>query len=771
MFKVPKKKKTVVKRSIRKETDDDEHDEDNSSSLELAMKQAKQKRKVKAKEKAKNSTLLSFNVDNEEHDDLDQIKNKKRQRGMGFGGMGQNETDNEEGESDMKVTQAVEDKIGPSSLYSKDQLEKLKSEQKRYDVPIKKEASKVNKAYKAPSKNAPSIIELPPEPSEHAPKPPEEDFISLETHILTGDEALKHMSGDVENENSDPITHVDKSHIHIKPLRTDSTMAKETLRDHMDQLNEEKENKSWEDEVARRAGISFHSDSVSSNIPRSKEKDSQLLSKVKETIISTLEHLKVKDNDIATKISHQKNEAESAVTEAKKNEDDLDSIGSIFEYYQQLRSDLVNWIGALRHLSGRISLIEEAIKDLLVEISKKRETRRREWEDDCIAILHKNGYLDRVIGRQPPLLDEQLHIPKVDEFGRDTQSLESLARAKRKSDRLRRQEESQNRKNDEMNDDMSDNEMMQHEERRYALADAVQVVLDEMNEQYKSLSELLKIFDDWKSRSEDDYNQCYASFALLHFVGIFIEAEISQSMDLACLIKESEGRLQSIHDFSWFRIINDSSFMKSHTVEEQKGFCNYLARNFLWDALKINIRGTKDDTVTEAIFALDILSKKQCDAVGKFYESLSHYCDDKSDKMASYFCAYIESYIQNFAVPILVQTPKLVDVIREDCDMSELIEHSTLKQLQLFGNILNNILKFFYPILSISESLGKFCLLDIIAYRVLPVFEASLTVYPVETMSELQSIYQSVKNAGLIDRTELMMASAPLRAAILRYGI
>lgn len=770
MFKVPKKK-TVVKRSIRKETDDDENEEDNSPSLELAMKQAKQKRKVKSKEKAKKSTLLSFDVDKDEHDDLDHSKNKKRQRGMGFGGMGQDETDNEEGESDLKVTQADEDKIGPSSLYSKYQLEKLKSEQKRYDAPMKKEANEVNEAYKAPSKNAPSIIELPPKPSEHAPKPPEEDFISLDTHILTGDEALKHMCEDVENENSDPITHVDKSHDHIKPLRTNYTIAKETLKDHMDQLNEEKETKSWEDEVARRAGISFHSDSVSSNIPTSKEKDSQLLSKVKETINSTLEHLKVKDNDLAMKISHRKMEAKSAVKEAKDNEDNLDSIGSIFEYYQQLRSDLVNWICALRHLSGRINLIEEAIKDLLVEVSKKRVTRRREWEDDCIAILHKNGYLDRVIGRQPPVLDEQLHVPKVDEFGRDTQSLESLARAKRKSDRLRRQEESHNRKNDEMNDDFSDNEMMQHEERRYALADAVQVVLDEMNEQYKSLSGLLRIFDDWKSRSEDDYKQCYASFALLHFVGIFIEAEISKSMDLACLINESEGRLQSIHDFSWFRLLNDSSLMKSHTVEEQKGFCNYLARNFLWEALKINIRGTKDDTVTEDIFVLDISSKKQCDAVGKFYESISHYCDDNSDKMSSYFCAYIESYIQNFAVPILVRTPKLVDVIREDGDMNETIKHSTLKQLQLFGNILNNILKIFYPILSNSESLAKFCLVDIIAHRVLPIFEASLTVYPDETKLELQSIYQSVKNAGLIDRTELMMASAPLRAATLRYSI
>lgn len=770
MFKVPKKKKAVVNRSIRKGSDVDENEDHDSANLEIAMKQAKQKRKLKSKQKDKKSISLSFNIDDEEQDGFDQARNEKRQRGMGFGGMVQDEDDNEEGKSVLEVIQNDVNDSGPSSLYSKSQLEKLKSEQKKYDVPVSNNTNEDDEVIRVPSKDAPSVIELPPQPSKHTPVPPEEDFISLDTHILAGDEALKHTNEDIEND-SDPMVHLDERNNLIKSLHIESTMAEEALKGHMNQVDEEKESKSWEDAVARRAGISLQSDSVTYNTPTSKEKDLQLMSKVKDTISRTLENLELQDEDLARKISRQKMEVESAGKEAKKNEDNLDSIGSMFEYYQQLRSDLVNWIGALRHLSEKVNLIEEAIKDLLVEISLKRVTRRREWEDDCVTILQEKGYLDYVIGRQPSILTDKKDIPKVDEFGRDIQSLESLARAKRKSDRLRRQEESRNRKNDEINDDVSDNEMMQYEERRSALVDAVQVVLDEMSEEYTSLNRLLEIFDGWKARSEDDYKQCYASLALLQFIGIFIEVEVSKTVDLGCLIKETSGHPQSIQDFSWFRTIRDSSYMKNHTVGEMEEFYSYLARNFLWNTLKTNIRGTKDDTVTEAIFVLDLLSKKQCSLVGKFYESISHYCDNHfSDQMASYFCAYIDSYIKDFAVPILVRSPKLTDATQDDDDFNESIKYSTLKQIQIFGHILSNILTTFYPILSNSETIGKYCLIDIIAQRILPIVEASLAVYPDEIKSEFQSIFQIIKKAGLIDSSTLMMASAPLRAASLRYG-
>jgi hypothetical protein len=771
MFKAPKKKTKVENRSIRKGSDVDENEEDVSSSLHVALQETKQKRKDKSKQKDKKSgTTLSFSLD-EGDDHLNKYRNKKKLRGMGFGGIVQEDVDiKENDENDLTKSRYDLDETGSSSLYSKSQLEKLKSEQKKYDLPVDKVANKDDNADKVPLKDLPSFIELPPQPSKHKPmSPAEEDFISFDTHILSGDEALRHMKEHLENDDEiGPNAPFDNR---IQSLPTDSTTAKEALKGYIEQIDEEKESKSWEDEVARRAGISFYSDSVSSNIPTKKETEQQLLSKVKGTINSAIENFRLQENDLATKISRQRLEAESATKEAEKNEDELRSIGSMFEYYQQLRSNLVDWIGALRHLVEKLNVIEEAIKDLLVEISVKRVSRRREWEDDCVVILQENRLLDCVIGRQPSILEDKKDIPDVDEFGRDIRSLESLARAKRKSERLRRREECRYQENDEIYDYGSDNEMMHYEEGRLALADAVQVVLDELNEEYSSLAALLGLFDSWKSRSEDDYKQCYASFALRHFASILAEAEVYKTMDLACLIKEQSGHPQSIQEFSWFRTIRDSSLIKDTKEGGPEEIYSHLARIFLWNTLKINIRGTKNDTVTETVLVLDILSHKQCTAVGKFYESISRYFEKDADKLVNYFCAYVDSYIQDFAVPIIVRTSKLADALDGDSDLKEAIKYSTLNQLQIFGRILYNTVTIFYPVLSYSESLAKYCLMDIIAHRILPIVESSLLVYPDQTKSEFQSIFQTVKNAGLIDSSALMMASAPLRAASVRYGI
>lgn len=766
MFKVPKKKTKVINRSIRKGSDMDEHEEDVNSSLHAALQETKQKRKVKPKQKDKKSgATLSFSLD-EGGDDLNKYKNRKKLRGMGFGGIIK-----ENDENDLTASQYDLDETEPSSLYSKSQLEKLKSEQKKYDLPVDKVANQDDNADKVPPKDSPSIIELPPQPSKHEPMPPvEEDYISFDTHILSGDEALRHMNEHLENDDSGPMAPFDNRNNHMQQLPTGSTMANEVLKGYIEQVDEEKESKSWEDEVARRAGISFYSDSVSSNIPTNKETEQQLLSKVKGTIKGAMDSLRLQENELAVKISRQRLEAESATKEAEKNEDELRSIGSMFEYYQQLRSNLVDWVGALRHLVEKLNVIEEAFKDLLVEVSVKRVTRRREWEDDCVVILQENGLLDCVVGRQPAILNVEKDIPDVDEFGRDIRSLESLARAKRKSERLRRREECRDQENDEIYGYGSDNEMLHYEERRHALADAVQVVLDEMNEEYSSLATLLGLFDSWKSRSEDDYKQCYASFALRQFASILAEAEVSKCMDLACIIKEQSECPQSIQEFSWFRTIRDSSLMKGEKEDGPEELYSHLARNVLWNMLKINMRGTKNDTMTETICVLDILSHKQCTAVGKFYESISRYFNKDTDEFVNYFCAYVDSYIQDFAVPIVVRTSKLADALDGDFDLNEAIKYSTLNQLQIFGRILYNIVTIFYPILSYSEPIAKYCLMDIITHRILPIVESSLLVYPDQTKSEFQSIFQIVKNAGLIDSSALMMASAPLRAASVRYG-
>ena len=138
MFKAPKRKRpAVIKRT---DDSDDENQEEvqnaNNTSTQdgiNATKEKRAKRKKKKKSKKTGAGGLSFFIDEGDDHDLDdrfsKIDKNRKRKGLGFGGSlpieNENDEENNEAENLDRVSTA-------SSGYGKDDLAKLKSQQKIY---------------------------------------------------------------------------------------------------------------------------------------------------------------------------------------------------------------------------------------------------------------------------------------------------------------------------------------------------------------------------------------------------------------------------------------------------------------------------------------------------------------------------------------------------------------------------------------------------------------------------------------------------------------
>lgn len=746
MFKVQKKKKILLNRSQRNGSD---NSEDEKSSPTLTTRSLQNEKKGKAKKKELESVaVLSFSADDDYngHDSSIHERKKTKLSGLGFGGVQkQMETfDNIESEHDSS-------KDVWNNPYSKENLEKLKSQQKSLNLP------KENFVLKPESVRTEPTFPVPPVPSSDEFKPPEENFIPLEPQILAGDDALQYVSMDGQDSRSYP-----SSPVNMHSSQTDSLAKKIFLQEGLE-LAHEQDEKSWENQIAQRAGISVQKYFDSSSLPISKETHTQQLSSVTSTINATLENLKEQEDDLEIQINRQFSEKAKTEKETEEKEKELSTIGTNFEYYQKLRRDLADWIGALRHISSKIEMIEIAIRDLLIDVATKRSIRRRQWEDDCITILRENERLGYVIGRQSIAQTNKNENATIDEFGRDIRSLESLARSRRKAERSRRRKECSERLQDVTESDISDNEMMDREERRSALSDAVQVIFDEVDDEFTSISNLILLFSRWKSDHSDEFEQCYASLGLLDLVGVFVRAELCKSLDLIRLKRNDPVYPRTLQEFSWHRIIIDCPLFSS-----QKNQLSTLIQNYIGEALRFSLRGTKAPDAKNSCFVFDLQSVRQSRSFATMIESILLYYSDDFDWINQYMSEYMKSYIQEYSVPVILLDVKINDDVNED--LEEAIQYSTLGQLEIFGKMLSNILCFLYPIMPNKTQLANLCLMDIIAYRVLPILDVSITIYPDESKKYFHSVLQTTQNAGLIDNANFMIMSAPLRAAIIKYG-
>jgi hypothetical protein len=809
MFK-PKRKRAVVKRTTRNESesDDDEEDRHNMNTTTNATaaatnktQEAKRKKKKKLK---KGSALasasaslsaggsLSFAIDEGDDQDRDHdmtiSKKKKKKKGSGFGfGGACMETMSDPTDLDAERVGAAEEKpIAPkvAAGYSKNDLEKLKSLQKVY-VAAKEEKHADSHSHA----NLPlepvldSHVPLPPPPTASFPmKPnkPEEEFISFDSfakhagaEIMNGDDALKFTGEQNDDFGIDKVQKNDEEKEETQEI--------------------EEEGRKWEDEVARRAGVagSAFSDSNTASVSRhqpdltlQKDEGAQAIEQIKQTIVATLGNLQQQGLDMDSNMVRKRHDAHVANEDATTKELEESTIGESFEYYQNLRSDLADWTGALRHLSEKIEIIEDALEELYQDMGSRRMSTMKEWEDDAITLLKGNDLVDYIVGRQPIDANTTPENPMVDEFGRDMKSMEYLAISKRKSDRRRKRKESADRRNglsnaqtqtdtgdgqyEDTDIDISDNELMDRGERRSALGDAIQVTLDEMDESFTSFSSLIALFQNWKSSQPDDFRKHYAGMAIVDFISVFLRCAFCKKLDLLCL-GEPEKKYPSLDDFDWFSTFESSSLIpsKSETDDKLKNQpLDLLIEKVCFASIRTCLRGTRHHKNEGSLWSYDPFSKRQTESLSSFCKSaLSKlHSKEKTNALASIVFDYINDFLQQKAIVVIRRESNFA---QRDTEEFDAYAFACVGQLRCLKRLVINIVNYWYLVFDKSILMARFCIADVMAFRFLPIVQA-LESGPEEfygrAKEEFEFICNSFNSLGLLEREELMIMSSPIRA-------
>lgn len=800
MFKVPKRKKPIVKK-LRSSDDSDNDTEDVTHERDDVSKATTNPAATKPKTKNKNRNFvsktalgagLSFNID--EGDDVElHASRKKRRKGLGFGGI-QVLNDFENDQTTIEPTQQEHQQqqekdwgSGPtdaskiSSGYSKEDLQKLKSQQKVYleentnGLQVKDTMNENDPSvhFVQPSVPAVSSVPIPPTPSDTFPsKPivPEEDFISLHSStkkddyvIVSGDDALQFVT--------------EQEDVQTEFQGINQCFDGEDNQDGTQEMDVEGEK--WEEEIIKRAGIggSFaektlgdSKQSYKAEHSFKKEDGRRAIEDIKHTIEYTLQNLDQQELELETNIMRKNHDASTAEDDALEKEKELSSTGKAFEYYQNLRSDIAAWTGALRHLSEKVDVIESALEELYQDLGRRRVVQMQEWQDDVATELKEKNWLDYAVGRQPIIATEtQGDVHMVDEFGRDVKSMESLARSKRKNARKKRRSESEDRRKgtyDQQNQlqieyedtdvDVSDHELMERVERRSALGDAIDIVLEDVDDEFRSISVLLSLFCQWEKSEPKDYMQCYATLSLMSYISVFARAEFCKKLDLLDLGVENNS--YELKDFEWFTSLKSSNAFPQNSI---------IGKTCVIQ-LRMSLFGTKD--LKGLCWSYDPFSTRQTRRLSNFFRStiVPNMPIDDTNALLDDVCEYINRYLQEMSFLILKKGDSYPN---DDDDSLDALNFASLGQIYRIKKLVSNIINYWYP-LGNRKRFATLCLTDVLSFRFLPIFEAlgPQSANFEQASNVFHSLWKSLTVSGLLGDDDLMLSSSAIRAAASKLG-
>ena len=854
-FKKLKKRKkrnvsTAVSNGAVSFTHEDGEMEDEDEHM-LAGKDTKSKKKDKKKKKKSKlnrttkgglgfggANVLSHLDDGDDDDDEDENMSKKgiKRSRFGMGKLEQSIIHDDDDDGDTQQIEKdgdskIEAGISSSSFYGKDALEKLKAEQKKMKQPSTDESHQDQASNKAKEENDSNShratdstnVPLPPKPkSMQKPKPPpvqqndmDNDFIPLDSsnilnetsshfNIVAGDEALLY-AGELDGGDDDGINKANLGTETLSniPTNQNTTTSHDVLagingnkdigkNDDDQDIERDEGGRKWEEEIARRAGVTPKNEQRSttdrqSNVTTtssaqptlSKESGSKVIKDVKSTIRSTLHNLTQMDLDLESNIGRRGHDEEMSNEDATKKEKELEDIGKKFEYYQNLRVKLADWIGALRYMSERVSMVENAINNLNYEFATKDEKVWKEWEDDVIANLKDRGLLDYIVGRQPEVNDNG--GDDVDEFGRDRRSLQSLARTKRESTRRRVRAESKDRRRtedlsnachpqtefDDSDLDLSDNELMDREERRCAVSDAIGVVVDEMDDEYSTPSKLITAFENWQNLYREDFDQCYAKLAFVDLMNVFVRCESCQKVDLLRMAKKAETIKTDFYDYSWFIALQQFQKSQEKTIKDKDHKQNvFVKTNQIVSKLYETILSVFKHP-DSGFGCYNPFSTKQTKSLVSFFETIKSHVDENENRtlledISKSILQHINNFVQNQAIPIIKQSQQ-----RGQQDESTIF--AVTGQLHRLKKILINLLDWYDALNGEAKvDIGKFCLMDLIGYRILPILNSMEGgfVNDLDPKLFLKEVKQLIQTKQMLDNENFYLSSAPLRAAL-----
>jgi hypothetical protein len=665
-------------------------------------------------------------------------KKKKRRTtgGLGFGGAPSSVKGEEEetGASETFIAKQTDlDQSATTSVsYGKEALSKLKSEQK-----VKARTTEDEEKGAAVSVRAKYDGKLGNSSPDYIPLDGKEQP-SDEPKILTGEEAMSF------NQKGTPPSIAEDLEEDIEMTDPHS--------------NEVEDSSDWEAEVTRRAGIHQSAGNSKSSTFSSQPPRKVSIAHLRTNISSTLALLQKQREDLERALHLREAETLQTKLELQRQEGDLDQSGRALEYYQGLRETLASWIGALRELSGKVMPIQEALHELESEVAAS--DRWRDWENDTISVLHRAGQLDQVLGRQPPstIFDR---IMTVDEFGRDIKSQHAMHREKRFRHRqLIQQQRREAIRGDESDALVSDEEQEDFRERHVSLQRALTVAMDDLDDSYTKLQNLVDVFEEWYEMNPEEYKQCFASLSLGDLASVLVQADL-------CSLNDPWNESEGYNEAKWIAVAHGAGATKAL---DQVGVARIVE--------KVVIPALTD------LFArsgYNLMSTRQGRSLSAFYLHIKTLFPENSSailsKVRQQITKYIQAQLQDISVAILFNPLVLSSApsVGEDDELREAIHAATVSQMHRLEKIARNVLKHWSPILSVDdEFIGM--MLDFISNKFLFLLSS---LHGVEQASQFAAtpadvfggVWNAVKATGWLERPEWMIQASPICAAAIAYGI
>lgn len=709
MFRATKKK---PKRVIISRGDDDDDDGDEAPAVII------QQPKKKKKKKRTLSTIRSFAAGEEEDNDHESNavvapKSKKKRKGLGFGGAPVvksgskptlSETPRKEEESAMPATEST-------NMYDMSALNALKSQQ-RYR----------QNAAKLPPLQKEAVITSQKTDEKHK----EEAYISLSgepASILTGDDADAYLGGNPEEDVYDS-----------KPSRGNSNTVMEDV--------EASDTDDWEAQVTKRAGLGV------SNKKKSNTKyNNKSLTELRESLSDTLVQLQSRNEDLQNAHARRQTEVNQIEAEVQKHQSELHQSGEALEFYQELRLQLAEWVGALRDLKKRLAPLHEALRQVFTDSDEL--AKWTDWENDIVLVLRRANRIVQVAGRQPTELPPDAVDVEVDEFGRDMKSQHVLAREKRFQQRRTVMNRSRNQEQGGSPPETivpfaSPVEREEMEQRCDALQQALGVAMDDMDETYVSLSNLAALFQEWHRKQPQDYANCHAGMSLADLASVLIHVNV----------------FSTHYPLNW-------------TASDEFPQMNELRQMAFDEALEETPLYRTVDKVLIPVFEnvleqYNVHSLHQTKSMATYFREMSKLLPPGNiliDKLTSHVVDRLRCTLNDMAIPIITKANDINNATGGDSDevLTEAIEYATKTQVSRIQTILNNIFTYWVPLLG-----------DRLADPILD-FLSSQFLYLVSSLESptkvFGAIWPAVEGTQWLDRPELMVAAAPLRAAAVAFAV
>ena len=787
-----KKQKKAVTR-LRTDSDDEDETKPKSKNAEDEAKEDAptlnlDKKSKKSKTKKKGGLVIrSFEDEHDEDENKDRKshrkKSKKRKRaGLGFGGGGGglNIVDDDDMMNDIEQ---ADDEALSSSLYGKGALEKLKAEQK-YKVPTADETTEdASKTSASQQYNPPTARQsangtgLNSQYNNKDSQAGADDFVPLPggkkepSVILTGDEA---MVFEQRNLNQEKETKED----HFDTVMEDSNLFTDTL-----QQEQAAESSAWEAEIVRRAGIHDKSSGATCTIvntdirteSRQNGRNSSLsLAKLRNQIQSTVSQLETQKDDVERACQRRRVELTQTKEEFGRQEKELEEAGKALEDYQELREQMAFWTGALRDLKSKVQPIQEALIELDSDVASNKQWQ--DWEDDMCSVLHQAGLLDKVLGRQPPdsVFEDTTTI--VDEFGRDVKSQQAMHREKRTRKRFEIRKQRQQVREDESDDFNTEHEIDEFCERLDSLGKALNVAIEDLEEEYLSIVNLSKVFHQWKKMYPEDYKQCYANLSLGDLAGVLVQVDLckvdtknSRKGWLESMSSLGDGADKSsdmLISLDWVDALADHTVPPTELVDRLLEKVYIPTFNAILDNSAYNALSKNQSRSLGILFGqLSKLMKNGAEDGGnRYHEGFSLLINKIVD--------YIKASFDNIAVVILKSgddaTGGKTDMNNEE--LKDALRGATIGQLHRLSKMLRNVLLYWLP--HFPPGSGKLLefLLDFISSKFLSLLSSQSKDSEL-TSAVFSEVYSALKKSQILDQPELMLHAAPVRAAAVAYNL